>query len=186
MFKDKKTMNSENEPKDGAVPAERVEITSEDREGSNGEALASCIDRLQRLQAEFENYKKRTARETLSLEERISDRTIVDFLGLFDTLQRAFTSYTNDGNVESFVDGMQQIFGQFSQLLERLDVERLGAVGERFDPALHEALLCVESDEEKNTILEEFLPGYVRQGRVLRAAKVSVSQGPAPVEEEDA
>ena len=179
MLEDDKKTNEEMAPQEEPDTAVHVEIADE-------AALAAAIDRLRRLQAEFENYKKRTARETLSLEERVVDRTIGDFLGLYDNLQRAFASYTSDQNVETFVAGMEQIFGQFSQLLERLGVERLDPVGTTFDPALHEALLGVPSDEPKNTILEEFLPGYVRGGRVLRASKVSVSQGPAPTEEEDA
>ena len=145
--------------------------------------LQSCIDRLQRLQAEFENYKKRTARDVETLEERIADRVILDFLTPYENLERAFRSYASDENVETFVSGVEQIFAQFARLLDQRDVERIPAVGAPFDPTLHEALLTAPSEEEKNTVIEEFSPGYRRNGRVLRPSKVAVSQGPVVQEE---
>jgi len=149
-----------------------------------GAELQSCIDRLQRLQAEFENYKKRTARDVGLLEERAVDRMLVEFLTLYENLERAFRSYTTDHDVEPFVAGVEQIFAQFAQILERYGVERIPSVGDPFDPAIHEALLTVQSEEEKNTIIEEFAPGYRRDGRILRASKVTVSQGPASEEDQ--
>ena len=180
MNNPKKTKRDETE-----IPVEQVDApVTEDQENANGE-LSSYIDRLQRLQAEFENYKKRTAREYSAVEERVEDRTILGFLGLYDNLERAFASHATDKDTESFVAGLEQIFGQFSQLLEQYGVERIPGVGESFDPAVHEALLSVASDQQKNSILEEFLPGYRRGDRVLRASKVSVSRGSTPTEEAD-
>jgi len=146
------------------------------------EEIQNLVDRLKRLQAEFENYKRRSAREIESLAERVIDRTILDFLPLYDNLQRAFENYAADKNVEGFVGGVERIFAQFTQLLEQKGVEKIEAVGKKFDPALHEALLSVESEEEKNTIIEEFSPGYIRDGRVLLPSKVTVSKGPAEEE----
>ena len=145
--------------------------------------LQSCIDRLQRLQAEFENYKKRTARDVVTLEERVTDQVILDFTTPYENLERAFRSYASDQNVEPFVSGVEQIFAQFAQLLDQHGVERIPSVGAPFDPALHEALLTAPSEEEKNMIIEEFSPGNQRNGRVLRPSKVTVSQGPAVQEE---
>lgn len=174
------------------LKTDEAETLSEDREAAlagdqeqAGDEVQVYIERLQRLQAEFENYKKRTARDYAAIEERVADQTILGFLGLYDNLERAFASHTTDKDTESFVAGIEQIFGQFSQLLEQLGVERIPGVGEPFDPAVHEALLGVKSEQERNTILEEFLPGYRRTDRVLRASKVSVSQGPASTEEAD-
>ena len=174
---------------------DEAETMSEDREAAvadgqeqtpdTGEDVRVYIDRLQRLQAEFENYKKRTARDYALIEERVADQTILGFLGLYDNLERAFAGHATDRDTESFVAGIEQIFSQFSQHLEQLGVERIPGVGEPFDPAVHEALLSVRSEQAKNTILEEFLPGYRRTERVLRTSKVSVSQGPAPLEEAD-
>ncbi|RLE36179.1 nucleotide exchange factor GrpE [Candidatus Acetothermia bacterium] len=148
------------------------------------EEIRNLVDRLKRLQAEFENYKRRTSKELESLAERISDRTILEFLPLYDNLQRAFANYASDKNVEGFIAGMERIFAQFTQLLEQKGVTKIEAVGKKFDPALHEALLSVESEEEKNTIIEEFSAGYIREGRVLSPSRVTVSKGPARVKEE--
>lgn len=144
----------------------------------------SCIDRLLRLQAEFENYKKRMARDIEAWEERVTDQVLLEFLTPYENLERAFRSYAADQNAESFVAGVEQIFAQFARILDQRGVEPIESIGAPFDPALHEALLVAPSEEEKNTIIEEFSPGYRRDGRVLRASKVSVSQGPDAQEEQ--
>jgi molecular chaperone GrpE len=102
----------------------------------------------------------------------------------YENLERAFRSYASDQNAESFIAGVEQIFAQFARILEQRGVDRIESIGAPFDPALHEALLVAPSEEERNTIIEEFSPGYRRDGRVLRASKVSVSQGPAAQEEQ--
>jgi molecular chaperone GrpE len=169
--------NRRDEIEDSAVPP--TEIPVEEKEMK----LQSCIDRLQRLQAEFENYKKRTARDIATLEERVADRVILDFLAPYENLERAFRSFAAEQDVKSFVAGVEQIFAQFAQLLEQRGVERIPSMGVPFDPALHEALLTAPSDEKKNTIIEEFSAGFRRNGRVLRVSKVTVSQGPTVQEE---
>ncbi len=149
------------------------------------EEIRVLIDRLKRLQAEFDNYRKRILRDVAAIEERTSDREILAFLPLYDNLERAFSVYAKDAIVEDFVSGVERIFGQFAQILEQKGVLRIPTVGERFDPARHEALLSIHSAEERNVILEEFSPGYMRADRMLQPSKVSVSQGPAPKGEEE-
>lgn len=149
------------------------------------EEIRSLIDRLQRLQAEFENYRKRILRDLAAAEERTSDKEILVFLPLFDNLERAFSIYARDANVEAFVAGVERIFGQFAQILDQKGVRRIPTRGERFDPALHEALLSIPSQQERNAIIEEFSPGYVRGERTLQPSKVSVSQGPAQPDKEE-
>ncbi len=148
------------------------------------EEICSYIDRLKRLQAEFENYKKRVQRETGSLEERVSDREILAFLPLYDNMERAFTDFSGNNDAASFIEGIERIFAQFNQILKQKGVAPIDALGERFDPAKHEALLSVESDEEGNVVLEEFERGYLRNGRFLRPSKVKVSKGKRQTEEE--
>jgi len=190
-------MMSKKEKREVEVPIERddVEVTMDgdtrvdtqsemaDRTDLERE-LQSAVDRLQRLQAEFENYKKRAARDAAVYEQRVTDRVILDFLPLYDNLQRAFHSLSSNGDHVTFVEGVEQIFGQFLQLLEAKGVRRIETKDQPFDPELHEAMLSVPSAVEKNVIVEEFMPGYVRNERVLRPSKVSVSQG-NPLREED-
>lgn len=162
-----------------------MDLQSEDSAGSEAESeLRSTIDRLQRLQAEFENYKKRAMRDAAAYEQRISDRLILDVLPLYDNLQRAFQSLSSNQDIETFVAGIEQIFAQFQQLMDAKGVSPIKAESQPFDPALHEAMLCMPSDIEKNMIIEEFMPGYLRDERVLRPSRVSVSQGPPLSKEE--
>ena len=148
------------------------------------EELRACVDRLQRLQAEFENYKKRVLRETATAEERVSDREVLAFLPLYDNLRRAFENHTRNQDAQAFVEGIERIFAQFAEILEQRGIVPIEGVGRLFDPARHEALLSVASDEEPNRILEEFETGYVRAGRVLRPSKVKVSKGKVLREDE--
>jgi len=181
-------MSPKKEKREVEVPIEHDEKTETEAATADRSTiqieLQSTVDRLQRLQAEFENYKKRAARDAMVHEERMTDRVIVDFLPLYDNLQRAFHSLSSNGDHETFVEGIEQIFGQFQQLLEAKGVRRIETEHRPFDPELHEAMLSVPSDVEKNVIIEEFMPGYVRNERVLRPSKVSVSQG-KPLSEED-
>jgi molecular chaperone GrpE len=146
--------------------------------------LRSTIDRLQRLQAEFENYKKRAMREAAAHEQRVSDRVILDFLPLYDNLQRAFQSLSSNNDVKAFVSGVELIFAQFQQVLETHAVAPIDVTGQSFDPELHEAMLSVPSPVKKDMIVEELMPGYMRQERVLRPSRVAVSQGPSLHEED--
>jgi molecular chaperone GrpE len=179
--KDRKTKKIDSQPEINEILEPQSEETTCTEAASE---LRSTIDRLQRLQAEFENYKKRALRDSVLYEQRVSDRLIVDFLPLYDNLERAFQSFASNEDVDTFVAGVEQIFGQFKQVLESKSVERIDVMDQPFDPIIHEAMLSATSDVEKNMILEEFTPGYMREERVLRPSKVSVSQGPALSEEE--
>lgn len=161
-------------------------VGEQDGVESAAEELPVLTDRLQRLQAEFENYKKRVARDTADREIRISDQLLLDLLPLYDALQLAFENCNRDKDAEAFIAGSERIFAQFEQILHAKGVTRIHALGQTFDPVFHEALLSLENEQPKNTIVEEFSPGYVRDGRTLRPSKVAVSQGTAPAKEEDA
>ncbi len=162
-----------------------LELQVEETAGPEAESeLRSTIDRLQRLQAEFENYKKRVLREASVYEQRASDQLILEFLPLYDNLQRAFQSLSSNQDAETFLSGVEQILAQFQQVLESKGVAPIETAGHVFDPTLHEAMLSAPSELEKNMIVEEFMPGYMRNERVLRPSRVSVSQGPSLSEEE--
>ncbi len=165
--------------------AQVVEVDLRAQLAAKDDEVRSLVDRLKRLQAEFENYRKRILRDLAAAEERTSDREIVAFLPLYDNLARAFSAYARDADVGAFVSGTERIFGQFAQLLDQKGVRRIAAMGEPFDPSLHEALLSIHSQKEKNVILEEFSPGYVRGDRTLQPSTVTVSQGPAQEEKEE-
>jgi molecular chaperone GrpE len=139
--------------------------------------MAVLVDRLKRLQAEFDNYRKRVDRDMQQSRERAADSVLIDILPVYDNLQRAFANHTGDEDPASFVEGMERIFAQLDNVLKQRGIAPIDGVGSAFDPALHEALLSVPSEEPKNVILEEFERGYLRGDRVLRPSKVKVSQG---------
>ncbi|GBC76524.1 Protein GrpE [bacterium HR07] len=137
------------------------------------------IERLQRLHADFENYKKRQARESEEVLVRLEDQLLTEILPIYDNLERAFRSFNKNNDKDSFIEGIERIFAQFHAFLEGKGVRPIPAVGELFDPALHEALITVEA-EDGGKVLEEFERGYQRAGRVLRPSKVKVSKRKIP------
>jgi len=140
------------------------------------EQLNAYIERLQRLQADFENYKKRIAREQEEYAQAIESNMLLKILPIYDNLERAFRSYTHNNDKESFIEGMERIFAQFSEFLKAEGIRPIEALGRPFDPLLHEAILSVETDDKPNVVLEEFERGYMRGERVLRASRVKVSR----------
>jgi len=183
--KSKKSQDENTDRKGAENAAEQLQesLSMDGQLSDKDEEIRSYIDRLQRLQAEFENYKKRVLRDMAQLEEKVADREILDFITLYDNLERAFASYSDETDAASFITGVEKIFAQFDQLLKSKGVKAIAAQGEMFDPSKHEALLSVESSKEKNAILEEFERGYERNGRVLRPCKVKVSKGLQDTEE---
>jgi len=144
--------------------------------------IKELTDRLMRSQADFQNYKKRKEKEQSEVFTQIEDRLIKEFLPLFDDYQRAFEVYGNDQKQDALIEGMERIFAKFKDFLESKDMQTVETVGQKFDPAFHEVLLTVESDGEANIILDEYEKGYTRQGRLLRASRVTVSKPPAAPE----
>jgi len=139
--------------------------------------VGEYLDRLQHLQADFENYKKRVAREWEERRRAVEDGIILAFIPIYDNLERAFASLDHQ-NKEAFIEGMKRIRDQFQQTLEKLEVERIAAAGARFDPAFHEAVLRVEEEGEPNIVVQELEPGYLRAGRLLRPSLVAVRKPP--------
>ncbi|OGF57244.1 MAG: nucleotide exchange factor GrpE [Candidatus Fraserbacteria bacterium RBG_16_55_9] len=140
------------------------------------EQLKAYIDRLQRLQADFENYKKRVAREQEEYASWIENRLLLKLLPLYDSCERAIRSYDHNSDKDSFVEGMKRVFAQFNDFLKSHDVQAIAALGQPFDPSLHEALLLVETDEKPSVVLDEFERGYRRGDRLLRPSRVKVSR----------
>ena len=134
-------------------------------------------DKYRRLHAEFENYRRRTAREALEQAVVSEQKVLAAFLGVVDDFDRAIEGGEGQ-DAAAFFSGMKMIHGQFVRLLEGFGLEAVGTVGEKFDPALHEALMKQPSDEiEEDCIVAVFQKGYAAKGKVLRHAKVVVSAG---------
>ncbi|MFV1950443.1 MAG: nucleotide exchange factor GrpE [Nitrospinota bacterium] len=137
----------------------------------------SNLDKLLRLHAEFENYKKRISKERIEFAKFVNENLLKELLPVLDNLERAVNSAKNDKVFDSLKEGVDMTLKQFTGVLEKAGLKEITSIGETFDPNRHEALLMIESDEhEKNTIVEEHQKGYLLNNRVLRPSKVVVSK----------
>lgn len=149
------------------------------------EKIRNLKDRLRHLKADFENYKKRQGDKTNERVEKEKGELIMDLVPIYDNLDRAFKSFEKNDDRESFIEGIEKIYAQFDEFLEKQDVELIQAEGEKFDPKEHEALMRVESDKhEDNEITEEFERGYRYKDQVLKPSKVKVNIKPTSDEGE--
>ena len=132
-------------------------------------------DRYVRLAADFENYKRRQAQELADSRRYASEEAARTLLPVLDNLRRAAEHAPEAGAEEFFVNGLQLVVREFEAALERLGVSQVPAIGEPFDPAIHEAIGGEESDEvDTDMVAEELIPGYRLHDRLLRPAVVRV------------
>ena len=146
--------------------------------------LAEQKDSFVRLQAETDNFRKRLSREKDEFSQYANERLFKELIPIFDNLERALEDPSND--TKSLKEGLEMILKQFSAFLEKEKVEPIKAIGEKFDPMIHEALTSEESnDHEENTIISEFVKGYTINNRVLRPSQVVISKKPSPESENE-
>lgn len=131
------------------------------------------VEMLQRLQAEFENYKKRTDKETADRAKFANTRLIEKLLGVLDNFELALKNECAD---ETFSKGVKMVYKQLSAVLSDEGLKEIECKGKVFDPHLHEAMMQEETDKKTNTILEELQKGYELNGRVIRHSKVKVAK----------
>jgi molecular chaperone GrpE len=141
---------------------------------------ASLYDKLLRRQAEFENYRKRVERERGELYQHGRDDVLLQFLPVVDNFERALSSLeTSEGDAEALRHGVELIHKQFKDALSKFGLEAVEAVGQTFDPHVHEAVTTEVTDKHKeNTVIQEFQRGYRIGDRLLRPAKVKVASSP--------
>ena len=131
------------------------------------------LDALQRLQAEFDNYRKRTARESLELSTRASERVVRELLPIVDDLERALEAAAAHEEAK-LEDGVRLVHRALADLLAREGLVEVETNG-KFDPHVHEALLSQPSDEEEGSVIEVLQKGYRLGDRILRPARVVVA-----------
>ncbi len=139
-------------------------------------------DRLLRLAADFENYKKRASREKEEWTKFANEDLIRAMLPFIDNLERAVNHAQTVKDTGVLIEGVRLTIQQILKTLNKFGLSTFESVGKPFDPAMHEAMLVVETDEhEPNQVVEEFQKGYVLNDRLIRPATVSVSK---PAEKE--
>jgi molecular chaperone GrpE len=136
---------------------------------------AAYLDRAARIQAEFENFRKRSVRQQEEFREYAVADAIKSLLPILDSLDRALK--TKSVSLEEFRSGIELIDKQFHDALAKLGVEPLEAEGEAFDPNFHQAVQMVDTDEVKdNQVIDELQRGYKLKDRLLRPAMVRVAR----------
>jgi molecular chaperone GrpE len=158
---------------DAANEAERLRETEEASEQQPEEQQPEDYLALaQRIQADFENYRKRAAREAASAGERARSGLVRELLPIVDNLERALAS-AEDGE-QHLAEGVRLVHAELIAVLERNGIEQFDPAGEKFDPTEHEAL-SVRDDGEPGVVVEVVERGYRSNGTVLRPARVVVS-----------
>ncbi|MEZ5336210.1 MAG: nucleotide exchange factor GrpE [Methanolobus sp.] len=140
---------------------------------------AQLRDKLLRLTAEFDNFRKRSVREKEEYRKFAVEQVIIELLEVYDNFERALDSAKKTDDIESVITGVEMVFKQFTGILEKEGLEKIQCEGAEFDPYLHEAMMHVEHPEhEENTVVDVCKPGYCLHTKVIRPAMVTVSKKP--------
>ena len=134
------------------------------------------LKHLERLQADFDNYKKRQEKKQKEFIEFANKRLISNLLTVLDNLERALDSAKNEENVKAIREGINNTLKGFYNILKKEGVVPIKSIGHRFDPYKHEAVMKIETDKHsEDMVTEEFLKGYYIKSKVLRPAMVKVA-----------
>jgi len=170
-----KKKNENTEPKKEEVKQDTVPETETPQEAP-AEVPAekqTDSDKYLRLMAEFDNYKKRSAKERENIYTDVRVDTVSKFLPVYDNLERALKAETAD---EAYKKGVELTFNQLLDVFKKLGVEEIESVGKAFDPNLHNAVMHVEDEEKgENEIVEEFQKGFKVGDKVIRFSMVKVA-----------
>jgi molecular chaperone GrpE len=154
-------------------------VKEDEVEVSSAEETSELRDKLLRLTAEFDNFRKRSIREKEEYRKFAVEQVIMELLEVYDNFERAIESAKQTDDIESVITGVEMVFKQFTSILEKEGLERIECQGKEFDPHLHEAMMHVEHpDHDENTVMDVCRPGYCLHTKVIRPAMVTVSKKP--------
>ena len=166
MKKDKKKDENVQEVAEETVQPSKEELLEKE--------LAEKNDQFMRVCAEYDNFRKRSQKEKQDIYSSSKADVIKDLLPILDNIDRA--KATGETNFEDYKKGIDLIFSQFEQLLEKTGVESFGERGDEFDPNIHNAVMTVEDDTlAENTVAQVFTKGYKLGDRIIREAVVQVA-----------
>jgi len=159
---------------DENIVEENVEVMDSDVDVQKlQEDLDNTTDRLKRLMAEFDNFKKRASKEREQLYNSLVADIMMAFLPVMDNLEKAINTNTGD---EGYKQGMELVAKQFKDVLKSFGLEEIKTEGEIFNPILHEAVSSIQDDtKESQEIIEEFRKGYIIGNKVIRHSMVIVA-----------
>ncbi len=160
--------------------AETVDLLKEMEEKleSMGQEVKENYDRFLRVSAEFENYKKRAAREMNDFRKFANESFVKAMLPVVDNLDRAIESSSNDKHADtSMLEGVDMILKEILKIFEQFNVKPFESLGKTFDPSLHQAVMQEETEVyPENSVVNELQKGYMMHDRLLRPAMVVVSK----------
>ena len=133
------------------------------------------FNRLARLQADFENYKKRVAKEREDMYCVALETVFAQILPVVDNLERAVDAFKNDELNSKYIDGVEMVYKQLFGVLEKSGLKEIEAEGKDFDPNIHHAVMQEEDPENENKIKEVYQKGYILGSKVIRPSLVKVS-----------
>ncbi|MGN0355362.1 MAG: nucleotide exchange factor GrpE [Muricoprocola sp.] len=180
---------TQDEPTDTSETAEEVtEETSDDGEkkekrfwkkekkDKNAELVEELTDRVKRQMAEFENFRKRSEKEKAGMFEMGAKSVIEQILPIIDNFERGLAGLSEEAKADPFVEGMEKVYRQLVETMDKLNVKPIEAVGAEFNPDLHNAVMHIEDEEAgENIVVEEFLKGYKYNDQVVRHSMVKVA-----------
>ncbi|ASS37680.1 hypothetical protein AXF17_03910 [Mogibacterium pumilum] len=198
---EEKKINIDQAEEQEAVKTETAECVTEDSEGNedvetseNADEVAESADesgeasekkaqpeedgetKYLRLMAEFQNYKKRVAKEKTDIRSYANERIVTELLEVLDNFERALASETT-AEAEGYAQGMKLIFDQFLGVLTKSGLEEVKALGEDFDPNMHNAVMTADSEEyDSNKVCNVLQKGYTLNGKVIRPSMVTVAK----------
>jgi molecular chaperone GrpE len=165
-------------------PAEAAEKPAESAEAAPSaeevlkQQLADATDRNLRLMAEFDNFRRRSAKEQLDIIETANGKLLDKLSEVQDNFERAFASENKAKDLDAFEKGMQMIYNQFAKILTDAGLEQIDPTGAEFDPNMHEALMQQPSETiPEGHVVTVFQKGYKLKNKILKTAKVIVSSG---------
>ena len=170
--------NADSPAENNAAAEQPADPAAEDPTAALKAALADANDRNLRLMAEFDNYRRRTAKEQLELIETANGKLLEKLSEVQDNFERAFASENKAQDLEAFEKGMQMIYNQFAKILTDAGLEQIDPTGAEFDPNMHEALMQQPSETvPEGHVVTVFQKGYKLKNKILKTAKVIVSSG---------
>lgn len=176
MAETEKELEEQTEEKTEVEETEAAQLEEQPEEQPE-DKIKEWEDKYMRLFAEFDNFKKRTLKEK---DARYADAvidTVLAFLPVADSLERALAVEVENDEAKKVLEGVELVMKQFKDTLTKLEVSEIPAVGEEFNPHLHEAIMHIEDENKtENVIVEEFVKGYIyKNERVVRHSMVKVA-----------
>lgn len=163
------------EPKEEAEAKEEAASEEESKEEQKKDEAAQESERYMRLMAEFQNYKRRAAKEKTDTLQYANEKIVADILPVLDNFERALTTETED--IEGYAKGMQLIFEQLYKALENAGLEEIKALDEDFDPNVHNAVMTDNiEDKDDGKITKVLQKGYKLRDKVVRPSMVAVNK----------